>query len=90
MSLTVGELVPAPSFGEHHERVVAAPRAAIEQAMETVTVAQVRLLAPLMAVRARLARPTGPAPPGVDVRVRLHRCPSSPAQSCSRGAEAPR
>jgi hypothetical protein len=65
MSLTVGELVPAPSFGEHHERVIGAPRVAIEQAMDTVTVGQVRLLAPLMAVRARLTRPTGPALPGL-------------------------
>lgn len=65
MSLTAAELVPEPSFGEHHERAVAAPRAAIEQAMDAVTVAEVRLLAPLMIVRARLARPTGPAPPGL-------------------------
>jgi hypothetical protein len=64
MSLTVTELVPAPSFAEHHERLIGAPRAAIEQAMETVTVGQVRLLAPLIAVRARLAWPTGPTPPG--------------------------
>jgi hypothetical protein len=65
VSPTVAELVAAPSFGEHHERVIAAPRAAIEQAMDTVTVAEVRLLAPLMVARTRLARPVGRARAGL-------------------------
>ncbi len=51
VSLTLTELIPSPSFGEHHERVITAPRAAIEQAMDEVTVGEVRLLAPLFAVR---------------------------------------
>lgn len=65
MRLTMTELVPVPSFGEHYERVIGAPRAAIEYAMETVTVGQVRLLVPLMAVQARLARPSGQTLPGL-------------------------
>ena len=54
--LTIDDLLPAPHFREHHERRIAAPPAAVWQAMQELRLGDLALSRALMAIRLLPAR----------------------------------
>ena len=59
--LTLDDLMPAPHFREHHERRIAAPPAAVWQAMQERRLGDLALSRALMAIRELPARLMGRA-----------------------------
>jgi hypothetical protein len=57
--LTLDELLPAPHFREHHERRIAAPPAAVWQAMQELRLGDLALSRALMGIRMLPARLAG-------------------------------
>jgi hypothetical protein len=57
--LTIDELLPAPHFREHHERRIAAPPAAVWQAVQDLRLRDLALSRALMGVRMLPARLAG-------------------------------
>jgi hypothetical protein len=57
--LTIDELLPAPHFREHHERRIAAPPAAVWQAVQELRLGDLALSRALMGIRLLPARLAG-------------------------------
>ena len=57
--LTIDDLLPAPHFREHHERRIAAPPAAVWQAVQELRLGDLALSRALMAIRLLPARLAG-------------------------------
>lgn len=57
--VTVGEMVPSPQFRERHERRIAAPPAAVWEAIQELSLGDLRLSSALMRVRSFGRRPAG-------------------------------
>jgi hypothetical protein len=57
--LTIDDLLPAPHFREHHERRIAAPPAAVWQAVQELRLGDLLLSRALMAIRLLPARLAG-------------------------------
>ena len=57
--LTIDELLPAPHFREHHERRIAAPPAAVWEAMQDLRLRDLTLSRALMGIRLLPARLAG-------------------------------
>ena len=69
--LTIDELLPAPHFRERHERRIAAPPAAVWQAMQELCLGDLLLSRALMGIRLLPARLAGRTQPSRMVSGRL-------------------